>query len=79
MKSCVDFFLQVKFNSCDVCTYRYLYLAEKRKILMSALNHQVVHLYAHALICGGALMSEYGYIRLYACHYGDTKYPSHRC
>ena len=74
MKSCVDFFLQVQFNYCDVRTYWYLHLANKTKMLTSTLNHQVVHIYAHALVCGGgggcALKSKYRHMRLYARHYG---------
>ena len=53
----------------------------KKKILVSGLNHQVVHLHTHVLICvcvyvgggggGCVLMSEYRHRCLYASHYGN--------
>ena len=52
---CVDFFLQVQFNSCDVCAYQYLYLAKKMEMLTPTLNHQAIHIHAHVLICGVCL------------------------
>ena len=44
------------------------------KFQKSALSHQVVHLYAHELICGGVLISEYGHVHLCARKVEYTKY-----